>query len=96
MNTYGKVFGDYSDNDPLTVSVSGNQIGSGNIDAQGNFSAAVAFSDLKDHLALTVNVTATDKAGNSGTLSSAETDYSINHNSFLIIMIMRKLLWLIE
>ncbi|WP_349266997.1 VCBS domain-containing protein [Veronia pacifica] len=81
----GKVFGDFSANDPFTLLTGGNQIGLGNIDAQGNFTTTVAFSDLKDHTALEVSVIATDESGNIGPSLSEQTAYSIDHDSFLII-----------
>ncbi|RXJ71845.1 hypothetical protein CS022_19475 [Veronia nyctiphanis] len=80
----GKVFGDFSVNDPFTLSIDGHQIGSGNIDDQGNFTATVAFSDLKDHTALDVSVAATDESGNTGTVSSSA-PYTVNHDVFLTI-----------
>ena len=72
----GKVAGDFTTNDAITITVNGKEY-VGAVAADGTFSIDVSGSDLASDSQVVVTVTATDAAGNVGDVSKAQ-DYGVD------------------
>ncbi|RXJ74006.1 hypothetical protein CS022_04970 [Veronia nyctiphanis] len=80
----GVASGAFSSGDTVTLWIGNEQVGSANVDAQGNFTTNVAVSDMLDSTTLTAKLVATNDAGDQHTVSTP-TSYSIDHESFLTV-----------
>jgi len=67
----GTVSGDFQVGDTVTITVNGSDY-TGTVDAAGDFSIAVAGSELANDVEIVANVTVTDASGNSSTAGSTQ------------------------
>ena len=79
----GSVTGDYSEGDALTITVNG-IVHTGAVDASGRFSIDVSGADLVADAdnTIDVSITATDKAGNTGIVTTTK-DYTVNTDEII-------------
>ncbi|OOF48932.1 hypothetical protein BKK53_09255 [Rodentibacter trehalosifermentans] len=76
----GKVTGEFTAGDAVVVKVGTEEIGNGTVDANGNFSIVVPTAKLVNAAdkKVTATITATDEAGNTGEVVSAEKPYTVD------------------